>query len=82
MKYFLIMVMMFLAGCTQQERAFHWGGTADIEIPKTYKFAESASWGVMEGSVILKETFNANTTKKESVQEFIIVDSTIGKVVK
>lgn len=27
------------------------------DVPETYKFQESASWGVLEGTVVIKEKF-------------------------
>ena len=72
-----------LTGCTDQQRAKSFGGTATIELEQgkklvvvtwkgedlwlmtrdwrdgdraeTYKFAESSSWGFMEGTVVIKE---------------------------
>ena len=74
---------LWLSGCTAQERARSFGGTAEVELPagrklinvtfketdiwyltraakpdekpETYEFAESASWGLLEGKIIIRE---------------------------
>jgi hypothetical protein len=71
------------SGCTAQERARSFGGTAEVKLPagrklitvtfketdiwyltraakpdekpETYEFTESASWGILEGKVIIRE---------------------------
>jgi len=97
MKKFAILILIFLlgfacttaciivgfAGCTAQQRAKKFGGSATINIPQseklvivtwkdddlwlltrtrrnnekpeTYKFQESSSWGVLEGTITIKE---------------------------
>ena len=79
-----MMGLVFLSGCTEQERAKKFGGSASLDLPagtklvtvtwkeggnlwyltrpmrpeetpETYIFKESSSYGIMEGSVTIKE---------------------------
>ena len=79
-------ITLVVAGCTQQSRAFRWGGSATIDlpvgqklvnitwkedslwcltrqmkaadVPQTYVFQESSSFGMMQGSVSIVEHAN------------------------
>lgn len=79
-----LLLALVLFGCTEQERARHWGGAAGVELPRgtklvtvtwkrngslwylvrpmregeqpeEYAFRESSSFGVIEGTVVLRE---------------------------
>lgn len=84
-KLTFLVLALTLAGCTQQQRARHFGGTAkhDLaanrklvnvawkgedgnlwlltkpmtsnDVAETYEFVESSSYGVLEGTVIIRE---------------------------
>lgn len=79
----LAVVLILFGGCTEQQRAKQFGGSATIDLPpgkklvvatwkddnlwfltrdmemgekaETYTFAESSSWGMMEGVITIKE---------------------------
>jgi len=83
MKKFTLIALLFLCGCTENQRARGWGGTATIELKSNqklvtmtwkedhlwiltrkrhsdesieeYEFEENSSWGIMQGTVIVKE---------------------------
>ena len=84
-KIILLTLVLSAAGCTQQQRARHWGGKAthDLaanrklvtvtwkgevgnlwlltkpmtsnDVAETYEFVESSSYGLLEGTVIIRE---------------------------
>jgi hypothetical protein len=79
----LALLLVTMAGCTEQQRAKKWGGDYTVELPagqklvnvtfkdsdlwyltrpmteedkaETYTFQEDSTWGVMEGTVTIKE---------------------------
>jgi hypothetical protein len=82
-KILLLIVVIFAFGCTSQQRAKKYGGSAKIDLPpgtklveatwkgddlwylvrkrqanehpQSYTFAESSSWGVLEGKIVFNE---------------------------
>jgi len=84
-KIILLTLVLSAAGCTQQQRARHFGGTAThdlaagrklvnitwkgeegnlwlltkpmgpTDVAETYEFAESSSYGILEGTVVIRE---------------------------